>query len=151
MFLAKIVFGTVEKISKHVFYSCYHCTELTLVIYSFCIQLPTMEERIMGPLIIWDFGILFLNFYYVQTLDYQTIYNSMLKPAFAFDGRRVLDHDNMQQIGFHIETVGKRRNMKGLNGYTPVTPWWDAIKVSPNQYCSHNQYIPTTQLQVCIN
>ncbi|XP_071793925.1 UDP-glucose 6-dehydrogenase-like [Asterias amurensis] len=56
------------------------------------------------------------------TLDYQMIYNSMLKPAFAFDGRRVLDHDNMQQIGFHIETVGKRRNMKGLNGYTPVTP-----------------------------
>ena len=27
-----------------------------------------------------------------KTLDYQTIYDSMMKPAFLFDGRNILDH-----------------------------------------------------------
>ncbi|XP_052825507.1 UDP-glucose 6-dehydrogenase isoform X2 [Octopus bimaculoides] len=42
------------------------------------------------------------------TLDYSQIYKSMLKPAFVFDGRIILDHQALINIGFHVETVGKR-------------------------------------------
>lgn len=39
-----------------------------------------------------------------QELDYEKIYKKMLKPAFIFDGRRVLDHlhSHLHNIGFHV-------------------------------------------------
>jgi UDPglucose 6-dehydrogenase len=43
-----------------------------------------------------------------QSLDYQRIYNKMLKPAFIFDGRLVLNHQALMEIGFKVETIGKR-------------------------------------------
>lgn len=45
-----------------------------------------------------------------KELDYERIHKKMLKPAFIFDGRRVLDglHNELQTIGFQIETIGKR-------------------------------------------
>jgi UDPglucose 6-dehydrogenase len=41
-------------------------------------------------------------------LDYQKIYDTMLKPAFLFDGRKIVDHERVLEIGFHVETIGKR-------------------------------------------
>lgn len=38
--------------------------------------------------------------------DYSKIYKSMSKPAFIFDGRRILDVVPLQKLGFHIESVG---------------------------------------------
>lgn len=38
--------------------------------------------------------------------DYSRIYNSMAKPAFIFDGRRILNPSKLQKIGFNIEAVG---------------------------------------------
>jgi len=50
--------------------------------------------------------------------DYPRIYSSMEKPAFVFDGRRILDHDAMMKIGFHVETIGKKLyNGAPQNGY----------------------------------
>ncbi|XP_062443121.1 UDP-glucose 6-dehydrogenase-like isoform X3 [Rhea pennata] len=45
-----------------------------------------------------------------KELDYERIYKAMLKPAFIFDGRRILDnlHGRLQQLGFQVETIGKR-------------------------------------------
>ncbi|BFZ24398.1 hypothetical protein BsWGS_27437 [Bradybaena similaris] len=43
-----------------------------------------------------------------QNLDYQTIYSKMLKPAFIFDGRLLLNHQELMDIGFKVETIGKR-------------------------------------------
>ncbi|XP_076150818.1 UDP-glucose 6-dehydrogenase [Alosa pseudoharengus] len=45
-----------------------------------------------------------------KDLDYEKIYVRMLKPAFLFDGRRVLDHlhPRLQNLGFQIETIGKK-------------------------------------------
>ncbi|XP_052281958.1 UDP-glucose 6-dehydrogenase-like isoform X2 [Dreissena polymorpha] len=40
--------------------------------------------------------------------DYKQIYKGMLKPAFLFDGRLILDHQSLIDIGFHVETIGKR-------------------------------------------
>ena len=31
-----------------------------------------------------------------KTYDYQAIYDSMVKPAFIFDGRNILDHDKLR-------------------------------------------------------
>lgn len=51
--------------------------------------------------------------------DYKRIYDSMLKPAFAFDGRMILDHCHLHEIGFQVETIGKVVS----SGYMlPLTP-----------------------------
>jgi UDPglucose 6-dehydrogenase len=40
-------------------------------------------------------------------LDYETIFQSMRKPAFIFDGRNILDHKNLYNIGFNVYPIGK--------------------------------------------
>ena len=42
--------------------------------------------------------------------DYEKIYENMEKPAFIFDGRKILDHKKLIQIGFRVETIGKNLN-----------------------------------------
>ncbi len=42
-----------------------------------------------------------------RTLDYQAIYESMEKPAFIFDGRNILDHQKIYEIGFNVYPLGK--------------------------------------------
>lgn len=38
--------------------------------------------------------------------DWQKIYDAMLKPAFVFDGRNILDAKKMNAIGFHYNKIG---------------------------------------------
>lgn len=42
-----------------------------------------------------------------NTLDYKRIYDKMVKPAFLFDGRNVLDHDKLREIGYIVYALGK--------------------------------------------
>lgn len=42
-----------------------------------------------------------------KTLDYGLIYENMLKPAFVFDGRRVLEREALKSIGFRMYTIGE--------------------------------------------
>jgi UDPglucose 6-dehydrogenase len=42
-----------------------------------------------------------------KTYDWQKIYDSMMKPAFIFDGRDILDVQKMKEIGFKIYSIGK--------------------------------------------
>lgn len=42
-----------------------------------------------------------------KTLDYERIYQSMKKPAFIFDGRNILDHKQLYEIGFNVYPIGK--------------------------------------------
>jgi len=39
--------------------------------------------------------------------DYPKMYASMKKPAFIFDGRSILDHENLRKIGFEVYSIGK--------------------------------------------
>ena len=39
--------------------------------------------------------------------DYKKMYDSMMRPAFIFDGRNVLDHARLRQIGFEVYAIGK--------------------------------------------
>jgi UDPglucose 6-dehydrogenase len=43
-----------------------------------------------------------------RTLDYRRIFESMVKPAFIFDGRNILDHQALHDIGFNVYAIGKR-------------------------------------------
>ncbi|NP_001279681.1 UDP-glucose 6-dehydrogenase [Callorhinchus milii] len=63
-----------------------------------------------------------------QVLDYGVIYKNMLKPAFVFDGRRVLDglHSKLQKLGFQIETIGKKVAGQGV----PFTSRAEVAKLS---------------------
>jgi UDPglucose 6-dehydrogenase len=42
-----------------------------------------------------------------KDLDYEKIYNEMEKPAFIFDGRNILDHQKLFNIGFNVYPLGK--------------------------------------------
>jgi UDPglucose 6-dehydrogenase len=42
-----------------------------------------------------------------KKLDYKKIFKSMEKPAFIFDGRNILDHQRLFEIGFNVFPVGK--------------------------------------------
>lgn len=39
--------------------------------------------------------------------DWKKIYDSMLKPAKIFDGRNILDHEQLREIGFRVYAIGK--------------------------------------------
>lgn len=41
------------------------------------------------------------------TLDYKQIFAVMSKPAFIFDGRNVLHHQELREIGFEVYAIGK--------------------------------------------
>ncbi|KNC86759.1 UDP-glucose 6-dehydrogenase [Sphaeroforma arctica JP610] len=43
-----------------------------------------------------------------KTFDYQKIYNDMYKPAFLFDGRKILDIEAMKTIGFQASVIGTK-------------------------------------------
>ena len=42
-----------------------------------------------------------------KTYDWKSIYEQMLKPAFVFDGRRLLDNEVMDSIGFNYYKIGQ--------------------------------------------
>jgi len=42
-----------------------------------------------------------------KAYDWQKIYEGMLKPAFVFDGRNILDKDHLESIGFIYNAIGK--------------------------------------------
>ncbi len=43
-----------------------------------------------------------------KTADFERIYSQMQKPAFIFDGRNILDHQALKQIGFEVHAIGRR-------------------------------------------
>jgi UDPglucose 6-dehydrogenase len=43
-----------------------------------------------------------------RTLDYARILAGMERPAFVFDGRNVLDHQRLFELGFNVLAIGKR-------------------------------------------
>ena len=42
-----------------------------------------------------------------KDLDFQRVYDEMLKPAFMFDGRNILPHNRLREIGFRLFAIGK--------------------------------------------
>lgn len=42
-----------------------------------------------------------------KDIDFEALYATMSKPAFVFDGRNILPHDRLRQIGFEVHAIGK--------------------------------------------
>jgi UDPglucose 6-dehydrogenase len=42
-----------------------------------------------------------------RSLDWKEIYKSMEKPVFLFDGRNLLDHEQLFEIGFNVYPLGR--------------------------------------------
>lgn len=42
-----------------------------------------------------------------RTLDYRRVFDAMEKPAFVFDGRNILDHARLYDIGFNVYPIGR--------------------------------------------
>ena len=42
-----------------------------------------------------------------KELDYQRIFDNMEKPAFIFDGRNIVDHQYLYELGFNVYPIGK--------------------------------------------
>lgn len=42
-----------------------------------------------------------------KTLNFESIYQKMLKPAWIFDGRNILDRARLESIGFKVYSIGK--------------------------------------------
>jgi len=47
-----------------------------------------------------------------KTYNWKEIYKNMMKPAFLFDGRNILDREAMKQIGFEVYAIGKGPSVK---------------------------------------
>jgi UDPglucose 6-dehydrogenase len=47
-----------------------------------------------------------------QQLDYSKIYEVMSKPAFIFDGRNILPHAALRELGFEVYAIGKPSTRK---------------------------------------
>ena len=43
-----------------------------------------------------------------KTLDYRKLFQGMKKPAFIFDGRNILDHQHLFDLGFNVFPIGKK-------------------------------------------
>jgi UDPglucose 6-dehydrogenase len=42
-----------------------------------------------------------------RSLDWERVYKSMEKPAFVFDGRNILEHERLFEIGFNVYPLGR--------------------------------------------
>lgn len=52
-----------------------------------------------------------------KELDYERIFKSMMKPAFIFDGRKILDLEKLRKIGFEASAIGKAPPSNAQNGF----------------------------------
>ena len=57
-------------------------------------------------------------------LDYEAIFKDMVKPAFIFDGRNILDHRRLYELGFNVYAVGKTP----LTHFGTATAVWESRK-----------------------
>eukprot|EP00933_Yihiella_yeosuensis_P073531 TRINITY_DN82244_c0_g1_i1.p1 TRINITY_DN82244_c0_g1~~TRINITY_DN82244_c0_g1_i1.p1 ORF type:complete len:507 (-),score=115.70 TRINITY_DN82244_c0_g1_i1:169-1689(-) len=55
-----------------------------------------------------------------KTYNYELFYTKMMKPAFIFDGRNLLDHEGLQRIGFEVHALGKGSSSTSIEGPTFV-------------------------------
>merc|ERR1712238_566176 len=49
----------------------------------------------------------------LKTYPYAAFYEKMMKPAFLFDGRGILNHTELEELGFEVHAIGKGRGPDG--------------------------------------
>lgn len=84
----------------------YHNTEVNDEQFVFC---KSADEAVDGAHAIvilteWDL---------FRSLPYKEFYDKMMKPAFLFDGRNMVDPSAMETIGFEVHSIGKGKEPLG--------------------------------------
>lgn len=46
-----------------------------------------------------------------RDIDWKSVYDSMEKPAFVFDGRILLNADKLREIGFNVVVIGRGESL----------------------------------------
>jgi UDPglucose 6-dehydrogenase len=78
----------------------YHGVEVDDKLFTFT---STPEEAVDGAHAI----VILTEWDEFKTYRYDDFYSKMMKPAFLFDGRNLLDHDGLQKVGFEVHAIGK--------------------------------------------
>merc|ERR1712176_1595933 len=78
----------------------YHGVEVDDKLFTFT---SSPEEAVDGAHAI----VILTEWYEFKTYKYDVFYNRMMKPAFLFDGRNLLDHVGLQKVGFEVHAIGK--------------------------------------------
>ena len=42
-----------------------------------------------------------------RSIDFESVFQHMMKPAFLFDGRNLLDHQALARLGYRVQAIGK--------------------------------------------
>lgn len=72
------------------------------------------------------------------TYDYARIYDTMAKPACIFDGRVLLDHSMLANIGFRVHCVGIRGMQ--LRSSSPPLPSPQTVSMSCPHGCRQKRH-----------
>jgi UDPglucose 6-dehydrogenase len=78
----------------------YHGVEVDDKLFTFT---STPEEAVDGAHAI----VILTEWDEFKAYKYDVFYNKMMKPAFLFDGRNLLDHVGLQKVGFEVHAIGK--------------------------------------------
>merc|ERR1712137_935656 len=78
----------------------YHGVEVDDKLFTFT---KTPEEAVEGAHAI----VILTEWDEFKTYKYDAFYSRMMKPAFLFDGRNLLDHCGLTKIGFEVHAIGK--------------------------------------------
>merc|ERR1712050_299671 len=87
----------------------YHGVEVEDSLFTFT---QTPEEAVDGAHAI----VILTEWDEFKSYRYDQFYNTMMKPAFLFDGRNLLDHHGLTKIGFEVHAIGKPKITPGGGG-----------------------------------
>merc|ERR1712150_144569 len=65
-----------------------------------------------------------------KRLPYQEFKEKMMKPAFLFDGRSILNHSMLEDLGFEVHAIGKGRGPDGRLRALAKAPLDVAVAIS---------------------
>merc|ERR1712183_8787 len=71
---------------------------------------------------------------------YHEFYATMMKPAFLFDGRSILNHSMLEDIGFEVHAIGKGRGPDGKLRVFEKTP--HEVAASINEKIAKGPFAP---------
>merc|ERR1712115_410542 len=75
-----------------------------------------------------------------KTYPYGEFYDKMMKPAFLFDGRSILNHSMLEDVGFEVHAIGKGRGPDGKLRVFEKTP--HEVAAAINENIAKDQFAP---------
>merc|ERR1711972_11854 len=71
---------------------------------------------------------------------YSEFYNAMMKPAFLFDGRGILNHRELEEVGFEVHAIGKGRGPMAVSAFCRKAENAASAFTSRHHPCASEQF-----------